>query len=82
MIELDSLLDLPIRTLSKGQRKRALLAIGLLTPQPILLPTSRSGLDLRQTPRLQTLRHAAGGARCFCRSIKSTTRARLIGSCC
>src|SRR4029453_17862872 len=27
----------PIGTLSKGERKRALLAVGMLTPQPILL---------------------------------------------
>ena len=37
-------------TLSKGQRKRALLAIGLLTPQPVLLADEPfDGLDLRQS---------------------------------
>jgi ABC-2 type transport system ATP-binding protein len=38
-----------IGALSKGQRKRALLAIGLLTPQPVLLVDEPfEGLDLRQ----------------------------------
>src|SRR5215475_1940636 len=36
-LDLTPLLRQPIGTLSKGQRKRVLLAIGLLTPQPALL---------------------------------------------
>src|SRR4051794_37266861 len=36
-LALGDLLRRPIQALSKGQRKRALLAIGLLTPQPTLL---------------------------------------------
>src|SRR5215471_5135940 len=36
-LELTSLLHVRMGALSKGQRKRALLAVGLLTPQPILL---------------------------------------------
>jgi ABC-2 type transport system ATP-binding protein len=67
-LDLESLLDSPIGTLSKGQRKRALLAIGLLTPQPILLADEPfDGLDLRQTREVaQTLRaHAAGGRTMF-----------------
>src|SRR6202043_4069639 len=48
------LMRVPIRTLSKGQRKRTLLALGLLAPQPILLIDEPfEGLDLRQS------RHAA-----------------------
>ena len=36
-LDLSSLLERPLGKLSKGQRKRALLAIGLLTPQPVLI---------------------------------------------
>lgn len=47
---LDSLLEAPLGSLSKGQRKRALLAMGLLTPQPVLLSDEPfDGLDLRQS---------------------------------
>src|SRR5206468_3716945 len=56
--------DSRIGELSKGQRKRALLAIGLLTPQPILLADEPfDGLDLRQSRDVaRTLRaHAAAG---------------------
>ena len=39
----------PRACLSKGQRKRGLLALGLLTPQPVLLiDEPLDGLDLRQ----------------------------------
>jgi ABC-2 type transport system ATP-binding protein len=49
-LDVAPLLDARIGTLSKGQRKRALLAIGLLTPHPALLADEPfDGLDLRQT---------------------------------
>jgi ABC-2 type transport system ATP-binding protein len=67
-LDLGPLLDSPIGTLSKGQRKRALLAIGLLTPQPVLLADEPfDGLDLRQTREVaQTLRsHAETGRTMF-----------------
>jgi ABC-2 type transport system ATP-binding protein len=49
-LEIGPLLGQRIGTLSKGQRKRALLAIGLLTPQPVLLIDEPfDGLDLRQS---------------------------------
>jgi ABC-2 type transport system ATP-binding protein len=48
-LDLATLLGQPIGTLSKGQRKRALIAIGLLTPQPaLLIDEPLDGLDLRQ----------------------------------
>jgi ABC-type multidrug transport system ATPase subunit len=70
-LELEPLLDSPIGTLSKGQRKRALLAIGLLTPQPILLADEPfDGLDLRQTREVAaTLRHYAAAGRTMVLSI-------------
>jgi ABC-2 type transport system ATP-binding protein len=48
-LDLGDFLHQPIGTLSKGQRKRALLAIGLLTTQPaLLIDEPFEGLDLRQ----------------------------------
>jgi ABC-2 type transport system ATP-binding protein len=49
-LALNPLMKVPIRALSKGQRKRTLLALGLLAPQPILLIDEPfEGLDLRQS---------------------------------
>lgn len=49
-LSLEPLLDKRIGHLSKGQRKRALLAIGLLTARPTVLADEPfDGLDLRQT---------------------------------
>jgi ABC-2 type transport system ATP-binding protein len=49
-LALAPLMPVPIRALSKGQRKRTLLALGLLAPQPILLIDEPfEGLDLRQS---------------------------------
>jgi ABC-2 type transport system ATP-binding protein len=48
-LDLQGILHRPIGMLSRGQRKRALLGIGLLTPQPVLLiDEPLEGLDLRQ----------------------------------
>lgn len=60
--DLQPLLDRCIGALSKGQRKRALLAIGILMPQPLLLADEPfDGLDLRQTRHLGlALRSYAG----------------------
>ena len=49
-LALTPFLSSPIGTLSKGQRKRAVLAIGMLTPHPVLMIDEPfDGLDLRQT---------------------------------
>ena len=49
-LDLGPLLDRPMGKLSKGQRKRALLAIGLLAPQRLLVADEPfEGLDLHQT---------------------------------
>lgn len=53
-----------IASLSKGERKRVLLALGLLTSHPLLLLDEPfDGLDLRQTRDVMTLlrEHAAQG---------------------
>jgi ABC-2 type transport system ATP-binding protein len=66
--DLGPLLKARIGTLSKGQRKRALLGMGLLTPQPLLLADEPfDGLDLRQTREVaRVLRsHTATGRTLF-----------------
>jgi ABC-2 type transport system ATP-binding protein len=67
-LDLELILDSAIGTLSKGQRKRALLAIGLLIPRAILLADEPfEGLDLRQSRDVaRTLRaHATAGRTMF-----------------
>ena len=67
-LDLGPLLGSPIGMLSKGQRKRALLAVGLLSPQPVLLADEPfEGLDLRQSRDVAgTLRvHASRGRTLF-----------------
>jgi ABC-2 type transport system ATP-binding protein len=67
-LDLAGFLRQPLGTLSKGQRKRALLAIGLLTPQPVLLIDEPfDGLDLRQAREIGSAFrvHAARGRTLF-----------------
>lgn len=67
-LDLRPLLRQRIGELSKGQRKRVLLGIGLLTPQPaLLIDEPFEGLDLRQARDIATaLRaHAARGRTLF-----------------
>jgi ABC-2 type transport system ATP-binding protein len=67
-LDLGPLLNSPMGTLSKGQRKRAVLAVGMLAPQPVLLADEPfDGLDLRQTREVgAALRdHAAAGRTLF-----------------
>jgi ABC-type multidrug transport system ATPase subunit len=55
-LKLERLMKSRIGSLSKGERKRVLLALGLLTPQPLLmLDEPFDGLDLRQTRDVMSL---------------------------
>lgn len=63
-LRLETVMESRVGSLSKGERKRVLLALGLLTPHPLLmLDEPFDGLDLRQTRDVMTLlrAHAAGG---------------------
>ena len=74
------LLSAALGTLSKGQRKRALLAVALLTPQPILLVDEPfDGLDLRQCREVgAALRaHAAQGRTLFLSIHQMSDAARV-----
>jgi ABC-2 type transport system ATP-binding protein len=67
-LDLGRLLRQKLGTLSKGERKRVLIAIGLLTPQPaLLIDEPFDGLDLRQAREIAAgLRaHAARGRTLF-----------------
>jgi ABC-2 type transport system ATP-binding protein len=79
-LALEPLLAAPIGTLSKGERKRALLAIGLLTPQPFLLVDEPfDGLDLRQSREMTaTLRSHAARGRTLVLSIHQIAEAARI----
>jgi ABC-2 type transport system ATP-binding protein len=73
------LLQSPIGTLSKGQRKRVLLALGLLTPQPLLLADEPfDGLDLRQTREVALALRAHAGGRTLFLSIHQITDAARV----
>lgn len=79
-LDLDGLLAVRMGALSKGQRKRALLAIGLLAPQPALLCDEPfDGLDLRQTREVaRTLRAAAAAGRTLVLSIHQIADAARV----
>ncbi len=78
--DLEPLLKTTIGTLSKGQRKRVLVAIGLLTPQPVLLADEPfDGLDLRQTRDLSAaLRDYAAAGRTLFLSIHQISDAARV----
>ena len=63
-LSLERHLDARLETLSKGEHRRAMLAIALNTPQPfLLLDEPFDGLDLRQTREVMALlrEHARDG---------------------
>jgi len=79
-LALRPILDATIGSLSKGERKRAVLAVGLLTPHPILLADEPfDGLDLRQSREVgMTLRaHAREGRTLFLSIHQITDAARV-----
>ena len=79
-LDLSGILHQTMGTLSKGQKKRALLAIGLLTPQPaLMIDEPFDGLDLRQAREVQTaLRwHAERGRTLFLSIHQISDAARL-----
>jgi ABC-2 type transport system ATP-binding protein len=79
-LHLEPLLGSRIGTLSKGQRKRVLLAIGLLTTQPVLLADEPfDGLDLRQSRDVaRTLREHAAAGRTLVLSIHQISDAARV----
>ena len=79
-LTLDPLLDKRIGHLSKGQRKRVLLAIGLLTSRRIVLADEPfDGLDLRQTREVaEALRSFARDGRTLVLSIHQINDAARV----
>jgi len=78
-LDLAPLLDAPIGTLSKGQRKRALLGVGLLTPHPFLLVDEPfDGLDLRQTRDVAGVLRAHAASRTLFLSIHQIADAERV----
>ena len=79
-LDIQPFVDQAIGSLSKGQRKRALLAIGLLMPHPVLMADEPfEGLDLRQSREVaQTLRSYASEGRTMFLSIHQITDASRV----
>ena len=79
-LHLTPLLNQRVGVLSKGQAKRALLAFGLLTAQPILMIDEPfEGLDLKQTREAAaTLREHADGGRTLFLSIHQIADAARV----
>lgn len=79
-LEIEPLLRVPMGQLSKGQRKRVLLAAGLLTSHPLLLADEPfEGLDLRQTREVaRVLRESAVGGKTLFLSIHQIADAARV----
>lgn len=70
-LALGSVIGKTIGTLSKGYRRRLLVALGLMTPHPVLLMDEPfDGFDLRQTRDImQLMRRVSAGGRSLLLSI-------------
>ncbi|UGY00828.1 ABC transporter ATP-binding protein [Bradyrhizobium quebecense] len=79
-LELQQVLRKRVSALSKGYNRRLLLAIGLLTPQPVLLMDEPfDGFDLRQTRSIiEVMRKAAGHGRTFILAIHQLADAERV----
>ena len=79
-LALEPLFGARLGELSKGEHRRVMLAVGLLTPQPLLmLDEPFDGLDLRQTrDAMRVLREHADGGRTLFLSIHQLTDAARI----
>ena len=79
-LRLTEIEDARLSTLSKGERKRTLLALGLLTSQPLLLLDEPfDGLDLRQTKDvMKMLREVAEKGRTLLLSIHQLVDAERV----
>jgi ABC-2 type transport system ATP-binding protein len=78
-LELDAVAKKPLGTLSKGYRRRVLLAIALLSRQALLLLDEPfDGFDLRQTLGIMELLRAFRGERTMLLSIHQLSEAEKI----
>ena len=78
-LELSSVLKKQVHSLSKGYRRRLLLLIGLLSPQPLLmLDEPFDGFDLRQTLGVMELLRETLAGRTLLLSIHQLTEAEKI----
>jgi ABC-2 type transport system ATP-binding protein len=79
-LELQPVLRKRVSALSKGYNRRLLLAIGLLTPQRVLLMDEPfDGFDLRQTRNMiDVVRKAAGSGRTFILAIHQLADAERV----
>ncbi len=78
-LELSPVMNKTVAALSKGYRRRLLLLIGLLSPQPLLLLDEPfDGFDLRQTLGVMDLLREALSQRTLLLSIHQLTEAEKI----
>jgi len=77
---LDPVMETRVGDLSKGYRRRLLIALGLLAPQPLLIMDEPfDGLDLRQTREMiGVLRQTANGGRTLLLSIHQLVDAERV----